>query len=108
MDSLRPPRFVKKSNTLLSSFSPEAISFFVAGVRERATETKKVIFQRVAEFISATRFLQSRRSGDIFLTFIVEKAQRSGFFDSLRPPAARYTFSAIHFKFIKAVPDADI
>jgi hypothetical protein len=41
------------------------------------------IFQRVAEFISATRFLKSRRSGDIFLPFIVEKARRSGFFDSL-------------------------
>jgi hypothetical protein len=27
---------------------------FVGGVRERATEKKKVIFQRVAEFISAT------------------------------------------------------
>jgi hypothetical protein len=30
-----------------------------------------------------TRFLKSRRSGDIFLPFIVEKARRSGFFDSL-------------------------
>jgi hypothetical protein len=38
----------------------------------------------VAEIISATRFLQSRRSGDIFLPFIVEKAQRCGFFDSLK------------------------
>jgi hypothetical protein len=36
----------------------------------------------VAEFISATRFFYSRRGG-IFLPFIVEKAQRSGFFDSL-------------------------
>ncbi len=44
---------------------------------------KKVIFQRVAEFISATRFLKSRRSGGILLPFIVEKARRSGFFDSL-------------------------
>jgi hypothetical protein len=46
---------------------------------------KKVIFQRVAEFISATRFLRSRRSGDIFLPVIIEKTQRSGFFDSLSP-----------------------
>jgi hypothetical protein len=61
------------SNTPFSSFSPEAKSFFVGGVRERATE-KKVIFQRVAEFISATRLLRSRRSGDILLPFIVEKA----------------------------------
>jgi hypothetical protein len=52
-------------------------------VRGRATETKKVIFQRVAEFISATRFIWSRRSGGIFLPFIVEKALRSGFFDRL-------------------------
>jgi hypothetical protein len=58
---------------------------FAGGVRERATETIKVIFQRVAEFISATRFLRSRRSGGINLPFIVEKAQRSGFFDSLKP-----------------------
>jgi hypothetical protein len=39
----------------------------------------------VAEFISATRFLRSRRSGDIFLPVIIEKTQRSGFFDSLSP-----------------------
>jgi hypothetical protein len=73
----------KKSNTPLSSFSPEAKSFFVGGVRERATVTKKVIFQRGAEFISATRFIWSRRSGDIFLPFIAEKTQRNGF--SLQP-----------------------
>jgi hypothetical protein len=41
------------------------------------------IFQRVSEFISATRFLRSRSSGGIFLPLFVEKAQRSGFFDSL-------------------------
>jgi hypothetical protein len=32
----------------------------------------------VAEFISATRFLWSRRSGDIFLPFIVEKPGVAG------------------------------
>jgi hypothetical protein len=48
-------------------------------VRERATETKKVIFQRVAGFISATRFLKSRRSGETFLPFTVEKPGEAGF-----------------------------
>jgi hypothetical protein len=83
----------KKSNTPLSSFSPEVKSFFVGGVRGRAAETKKVIFQRVAEFISATRFLLSRRSGDIFLPFIVEKAQRSGFFRQPEQHCCRSSFS---------------
>jgi hypothetical protein len=33
----------------------------------------------VAEFISATRFLWSRRSGDIFLPLIVERPGEAGF-----------------------------
>jgi hypothetical protein len=72
----------EKSNTPLSSFSPEAKSFFVGGVRERATETKKVIFQRVAEFISATRSLRAAAAA-AFLLPLLSKKPRSGFFDSL-------------------------
>jgi hypothetical protein len=52
---------------------------FCRGVRERATVTKKVIFQRGGGFIYCHPFIWSRRSGDIFLPFIAEKTQRNGF-----------------------------
>jgi hypothetical protein len=53
-----------------------------AGVRERAKETKKVIFQRVAEFISAARFLGAAQRRHLSYVYC-RKAQRSGYFDSL-------------------------
>jgi hypothetical protein len=54
-----------------------------AGVRERAKETKKVIFQRVAEFISAARFLRSRAAAASFLRLLSKSPEKRVFRQSV-------------------------
>jgi hypothetical protein len=71
----------KKVITPLSTFR-RSEKLFCRGVRECATEKKTVIFQRVAEFISATRFPKAR-IGRQLLTLLTKKPAKR-FFDSLK------------------------
>jgi hypothetical protein len=69
----------EKSNTPLSSFSPEAKSFFVGGVRERATETKRSYFNGWRNSFLPPVSLRAAAAAASFFRLLSKKPGEAGF-----------------------------
>jgi hypothetical protein len=72
-------QLVEKVNTPLSSFSPEAKSFFIGGVRERTTETKRSYFNGWQNSFLPPVSSAAAAAATSFIRLLSKKPGESGF-----------------------------